>query len=164
MFKSRRKSKENNMVKKTSLLIGFGNPYRQDDGVGLVVLEKIKQRQLANLQVINGGLGSLALIDFLLEKVAAQKVILLDAADAGKKPGSVFLAHVQQLAAWPRLSLHHLSLNFVLQLLSEKNLKNISFIGIQPQIVGFGVGLSDYLNKQLPQIEVKVVRLIESQI
>lgn len=149
------------MVKKVIPLIGFGNPYRQDDGVALIILEKIRQRQLGNVQVINGGQGSLGLLEFLLEKTAAQKVILLDAAEANLKPGAVFLAKINKLAFWPRLSFHHLSLNFILQLLGAQNLKHVVFIGIQPQSVGYGFGLSDSLKKQLPQIEKKVVKLIE---
>lgn len=146
------------------ILIGFGNIYRQDDGIGLHILEKMRQRQIALLELINGGLGGLALFDFLLTKAAEQKVMLLDAAEAGLEPGTVFLADLKNLNAWPRLSLHHLPLNLILPLLGEEKLTKIKFIAVQPAKVGFGLGLSKVLKERLPLIEKKVISFVEAEL
>lgn len=156
--------KKVNLESKKAVLIGFGNIYRQDDGVALYILEKLKQRQFANLELINGSLGGVSLFDFLLTKTATQKVILLDAAEAGLEPGTVFLADLKNLNAWPRLSLHQLPLNFILSLLGEEKLAKIKFIAVQPAKVGFGLGLSKLLKERFWQIEKKVVSLVEAEL
>ena len=68
-------------------IIGIGNPLRGDDGVGVVVAECLQQRNLpGGVEVLDGGLGGLTLIDYF-EDVA--RVILVDAADVGAAPGSI---------------------------------------------------------------------------
>ena len=94
-------------------IIGIGSPLRGDDGVGVVLAERLAQSPLpGHVEVIDGGLGGLALLD-AFETV--ERVILLDAADFGARPGSTALLDLNDapLEDDPSLSGLHDSYNFV---------------------------------------------------
>ncbi|MBM4175484.1 MAG: hydrogenase maturation protease [Ignavibacteria bacterium] len=69
------------------LLIGIGNEFRSDDGIGILISRKIKQLNLPNIVVIEAsGEGS-----ELIELWKNQKfVIVVDAVNSGSKPGKIF--------------------------------------------------------------------------
>src|SRR4030043_818659 len=71
-------------------IIGFGNIYMGDDGVGIRVIEKIKEQGIFadydNVELIDGGTSGVDLIFFLQQ---AAKVIIIDAVDAGQGIGAI---------------------------------------------------------------------------
>ncbi|MCL5070797.1 MAG: hydrogenase maturation protease, partial [Actinobacteria bacterium] len=76
-------------VRKTIIkIIGFGNIYMGDDGVGIRVVEKIKEQGVFddydNVEVIDGGTSGVDLVFYLQQ---ADKVIIIDAVDAGQVVG-----------------------------------------------------------------------------
>ena len=49
-------------------VIGIGNPLRRDDGIGIVLLEKLVERRNElpeNIEFINGGIGGMNLLHIL---------------------------------------------------------------------------------------------------
>ncbi len=69
------------------LLIGIGNEYRSDDGVGLVVAWEIRAKNLQDMLIIESSGDGAALIEAW---EAASTVILIDAASSGAKPGTIY--------------------------------------------------------------------------
>jgi len=69
-------------------VIGIGNVLMGDDGVGVRVAEELASRDLgADASVVVGHLGGMQLAPHLLDN---DRVIFVDAIDAGDTPGSVF--------------------------------------------------------------------------
>jgi hydrogenase maturation protease len=68
-----------------ALLIGIGNAYRSDDGVGLVVIRAVQAKGLPETFCIESNGDGAALIDAWAN---AGKVILIDAVSSGAKPGT----------------------------------------------------------------------------
>ena len=68
------------------LVIGAGNEYRSDDAVGLVVARRLRQLSLGNVTVIEAsGEGT----DLMESWKGADRVIIVDAASSGAKPGTI---------------------------------------------------------------------------
>jgi len=84
--------------KSAILLIGVGNDYRGDDGVGLLIARRLEARRLPNVAVIEEA-GDVAT---LMEAwTNADMVMLFDAVRSGAEPGTIhrFDAHVRPIPA-----------------------------------------------------------------
>jgi hydrogenase maturation protease len=68
------------------LLIGIGNPYRSDDGVGLVVLRELQAKGFPDTSCIESNGDGVALMEAW---TTASRVILIDAVSSGVKPGTL---------------------------------------------------------------------------
>jgi len=69
-----------------TLLIGIGNAYRSDDGVGLVVIRVLQAKGLPDTLCIESDGDGAALMEAW---ASASKVILIDAVTPGVKPGTI---------------------------------------------------------------------------
>jgi hydrogenase maturation protease len=68
------------------LVIGIGNAYRSDDGVGLIAARRLKNQRSRSLRVLeHSGEGA----DLMNCWEGADAVILLDAVLSGSKPGTL---------------------------------------------------------------------------
>jgi hydrogenase maturation protease len=75
-----------NNLRKT-LLIGIGNEYRSDDGVGLLVVRMIRRKQLPSVIVKEESGEGAALME---SWQGFQNVIIVDAVSSDAKAGTVF--------------------------------------------------------------------------
>ncbi len=69
------------------LVIGIGNEYRSDDGVGLVVVRELRAKNLPGVLVTESSGDGAALMEAL---EAASAVIFIDAASSGAAPGTIY--------------------------------------------------------------------------
>ncbi len=69
------------------VLIGIGNQYRRDDGVGLAVIGALKARGLPNILITECTGDGTKLMEIW---GTARKVILIDAVSSGAKPGTIY--------------------------------------------------------------------------
>ena len=69
------------------LIIGIGNEYRSDDGVGLVVARELQAKQLPHTLVAECSGDGTELME--MWKIAAT-VILIDAVSSETKPGTIY--------------------------------------------------------------------------
>ena len=69
------------------LIIGIGNEYRGDDGVGLVVARELKAKKLPHILVTECSGDGAELMEMWK---SAATVILVDAVSSGAKPGTIY--------------------------------------------------------------------------
>ncbi len=69
------------------LVIGIGNEYRSDDGVGLVVARELRAKNLPGMLVTESSGDGATLMEVW---EAASAVILIDAASSGAAPGTIY--------------------------------------------------------------------------
>ncbi|HSJ98930.1 MAG TPA: HyaD/HybD family hydrogenase maturation endopeptidase [Myxococcota bacterium] len=127
-------------------VIGLGSPLMGDDGVGLAALARLRERFAGDPGVdwIDGGTAGLALLPVI---EAARRVLLLDAIDAGAAPGTLVelegAALPRRLAA--KLSPHQVDVGELLALAALRGAEpeQLVAIGVQPERVALGVGLSE---------------------
>ncbi len=68
------------------LVIGIGNEYRGDDGVGLVVARELRTKNLPDMLIIESSGDGATLMEAWK---AAPSVIVIDAASSGRAPGTI---------------------------------------------------------------------------
>ncbi|NKQ37490.1 MAG: hydrogenase maturation protease [Chloroflexi bacterium] len=80
------------------LVIGVGNIFRGDDGVGLVVARRVREAAPPDVVVLEQSGEGAALMEAWRE---AEFVILVDAVSSGAEPGTIhhFAAHQQTIPA-----------------------------------------------------------------
>jgi hydrogenase maturation protease len=137
------------------LILGLGNPLLGDEGIGVQVVEELKELELPDgVTVVEGGTAGLGLIG-LME--GYQRVIIVDAADMGHPPGRVVRftpSEAQFKTAEAPLSLHQIGLGQVLALAEALEMApaELVIIGVQPGQVEEGIGLSPEVEGAIPQI------------
>jgi len=73
----------------SALVAGFGNVLRADDGVGVVVAERLaRDPRLADTRVLDIGIGGMRLVQELLAG-DVDLLLIVDALDLGRPAGTV---------------------------------------------------------------------------
>lgn len=75
-----------NSVRKT-LLIGIGNKYRSDDGIGLIVADEMDKKQLPSLNIKKESGEGAALMETWQ---GFQNIVIVDAVSSGAMPGTIY--------------------------------------------------------------------------
>lgn len=138
------------------LVIGIGNAYRSDDGVGLVAARRLKDRSLSSLRILeHNGEGT----DLINCWEGADAVIVLDAVQSGAEPGTLHRwdAGLRPLPAMAfRGSSHAFSLAEAIEM--------ARVLGRLPQrLIVYGVEARDFKAGTRPSSEVQaaVSHLVE---
>jgi hydrogenase maturation protease len=148
------------------LVIGVGNPFRQDDGAGLAVARKLKGLAEGTFSVVEQGGEGATLLESWRD---AGVVLLLDAVQSGAAPGTIHRldAKSQALPAnMFRASSHAFGLADAVELgralgqLPEK----VTVYGIEGKNFQAGTGLSPEVESAVPDVVQKVLEEIRSLI
>ncbi len=136
------------------LVVGVGNDYRGDDGVGLVVARLLRKTLNPTVTVLEETADGLAL---MAAWKGAGLVIIIDALDSAGQPGTVrrLDARLQSSeAAPPTCSTHAISLMEAIQLaraLGELPPRLIVY-GVQGKSFDLGEGLSAEVAEAVPRV------------
>jgi len=138
--------------KKRIKVIGLGNPLVGDDGVGVAVINKLKQKSLPeDVEVIDVGCDPLA----ILEHLNCKKVIVVDAVKMGKKAGAVIKFtpdDVDIIDDSKNFSLHGIGLGYALKLARKFNKEiDVKIVGIEPFDVKVGNDISEKVLRVIPK-------------
>lgn len=138
---------------KRVLVIGVGNTLRGDDGIGVRVVRALAERPLPeDVAVLDGGTAGL---DLLFHLEDAQRVILIDAAKMGQRPGDVQLFETERVAAVADAgfsSTHGFGVAEVLALARSLGINpHVTVVGIQPEDASLRDGLSEALASRMPE-------------
>ena len=126
-------------------VLGIGNVLMRDDGVGIRLMEAVRdaRRWPDDVEFVDGGAGGMGLLN-LIEQ--AERLVVFDAADLGLSPGAWRVVRPEQLAddvPAGRVGLHDLRFVETLRL-CEKLLRRppTVLLAIQPAEVDYGRELS----------------------
>lgn len=150
-------------MKEKMVVIGLGNSYMKDDGLGIRVAEVLKQREFGrNVSVQTHSEMDLTIIEDLK---SASKVVVVDALKGGKQPGTVSKYTVtprkSDLSELP--SLHSLALHDVLDLAMSSGILTcpVVVVGVEPKDVSLGEGLSAEVESSLPKAIETVIEELD---
>ncbi len=144
------------------VVLGVGNLLLRDEGVGVHLVQRLKatNRQYSNVEFIDAGTSMN--IPAIIDRV--DKLIILDAVNGGKEPGTVYHFDLDQIDhRWNTpLSFHQLGILDTLRILEllGKKPKDIVVIGIEPKLIDWGTELTPEIEAKLPQI----LKLVEEEI
>jgi len=141
--------------------MGLGNTDFGDDGLGIILAEKLNAAGLSD--VILAGTMPERFIETATATVF-DYLIFLDAVELGAPPGSVvFLDSGEMAAKFPQISTHKISLGLLAKLVEENGETKARLLGVQPESLKSGAELSqvvqetvDLLYKLILDIRKKV--------
>jgi len=147
-------------------VIGLGNTLRRDDGIGIVILNSLLSfYKRESVDYFNFGIASFDLLHRLGEY---EKVLLIDAIDAGFQPGELkifALDEVEYKLKTPITSAHEFSLKEIFGLYKELGLKTEVYIaGIQVKDVDFGEGVTEGLAKKKDKLAKEISDFIDAKL
>lgn len=143
---------------KDILILGIGNILLKDEGIGVHVVNKLKEMQLPpDVEVMDGGtLG----IDLLFYIEGRKKVIVIDTVKAGEPPGTMYRFTDKDLIIKKGAlrSAHGIDFTDVIKAAEFLGTKpeEIVFIGVEPEIIDEGLELSPLLSKRIDPL-IKLV-------
>jgi hydrogenase maturation protease len=138
----------------TVLVLALGNPLMGDDGIGVRIIEELRERELpSGVALADGGTTGLALVGLMEEY---QRVIVVDAADMGQAPGCVRKfapSEVQFRTTGDILSLHQVGFREALTLAEALGVSppELMIIGVQPKRTAIGEELSSEVERAVPE-------------
>ena len=140
------------------LVVGIGNILLRDEGVGVRVIEAMRDIPLPDdVELLDGGTSGADLIDFIADR---PKVIFIDAVRTDGPPGSVYRFSPEDLMqdAAPALSLHQLGLLETLRMARHMNCspREVVIFGVKPGAIDYGTDLTPQVASAVP----KVVQLV----
>jgi hydrogenase maturation protease len=147
------------MTKNKTLVLGIGNPYRRDDGIGPAVINRLQSENgLEGIDLLDGGTDGLSLIDYMK---GYEKVIVVDAVNMGMASGEVRVFSPEEAKLTIKadaLSTHGFGLAEVIALMEKLEMNtDMRIIGIQAKDVSFGEGMSPEVSSKIEEI-LKLVK------
>jgi hydrogenase maturation protease len=146
-----------------TLILGVGNILLGDEGVGIHAIRELDKRPLPpHVDVIDGGTAGLDLLDLMR---GHERVIIIDAVEAGAEPGTIFRFTPDEVTSEARalpLSLHQTEVLKVLELATYlgQPLPPVVIYGIQPESMDWSTELSSALRASLAKLVDAVLKEI----
>jgi hydrogenase maturation protease len=149
-------------VHKKLAVIGIGNTFRRDDGIGIIILESllvVYKRQ--DIDYFNFGSAS---FDLLHRIETYDTVLLIDGINAGLKVGELLtseLKDIENILDNSVTSTHELNLRGIWEVCKNLGIKTRVYLaGVQVGDTSFGEGLSKVLNTKKEDIIKKIIKFI----
>ncbi len=144
-------------------VLGIGNILLKDEGVGVRVIEHLKEYNLPKeVELVDGGTATLSLFPIFTE---TDYLIVIDAVKGKMSPGTTYRLGLNDLMPTKRasISLHDLGLLEALDMAKKigKSPKSVVIFGIEPKEMNWGIELSPEINRKLPQIARLVIEEIK---
>lgn len=158
MTKASSRPKNNPSRSRRVVVIGVGNMLLSDEGVGVHVVNKLKNMRLpAGVEVYDCGVEGLGILGFLEN---ADKAIIIDAVKAGGSPGSIYLFNLDEVTKkdgpMKMLSLHELDLIISMEIGKLSKIytlpTEIVVIGVEPSSFETGMKLTSKVKQAMPRV------------
>jgi hydrogenase maturation protease len=152
------------MPEDRSVVIALGNPLMTDDGFGLRVLERLLDGWdvPGEVELVDGGTWGLSLLPAV---ESSRRLLLIDAIDLGVAPGEIVSLTSDEIPGMlsMKVSPHHVDMLDVLALTRLRGTRPVELlaIGVQPDRVCFGIGLTDEVEPRIDDVARLVVGQLE---
>ena len=140
------------------LIAGLGNYLLGDDGIGVHAVRALQQTPPPGAVLAEVGT---AVLDALHLLEWADKILAIDAMQAGGTPGTIYAFGAED-AAGPgmQVSLHELNLLAALRFLPRQAKPEILIVGIEPETIDYGLDLSPAVAAALPELTQEVRKIV----
>jgi hydrogenase maturation protease len=147
-------------------VIGVGNDYRSDDGVGIVIARRLRAQLPAEVKIIEANGEGVSLLDAWQ---GANSVVLLDAARSGGRAGRIyrFDASTEPIpSAFFNYSTHAFSVAEAVELSRVLNQlpPHLIVYGIEGSTFKAGIGLSPAVDAAATSVITQVVRDVREEV
>lgn len=145
-------------------VFGIGNILLSDDGVGVHAINRLKEDYAFSdtVELIDGGTKGLDLLPLFEDR---DKILILDAANFRKEPGTIDMVEGDRIPAFlsTKLSVHQIGLPDTLfaAKLMEIMPPELCLVGIQPKSMETGTDLSDEVRNQFEPFIQAILRKLQ---
>ena len=142
------------------LILGIGNILLGDEGIGVYAVQALEKNAkfTPHFDIVDGGTCGMELLDCMAKR---EHIIVIDAVLANRAPGDIMVLYDEQVPTFfsRKISPHQLGLCDVLSALklTDEFPQHLCLIGVQPESLSAGFGLSDRLKSVLPQVHQQLV-------
>ncbi len=137
------------------LVLGLGNTFRQDDGLGVRAVERLLQRYELPAEV-RVRVGAVLGVHLLTDLEGVQHLIVVDAIRANNPPGTLIRLEGEEVPHMftARVSLHEMALSELLALAEVFGFRppHIVALGLVPASMGMGPDLSPEIAERLDML------------
>lgn len=141
------------------LIVGIGNLLCRDEGIGVHVIQEMKNMKLPDhIDLLDMGTSTMDLVSYLEE---VKKLIVIDAMKAGGTPGTIYKCRPEDLLPEEEgpISLHEIGLLESLNMAQKMGIKiDTVIIGVEPKVLDWGMELSDEVKSKIPTIIEAVLK------
>jgi hydrogenase 3 maturation protease len=138
---------------KKVVIAGIGNPIRQDDYVGLKIVEDMQGKVPERVCLLECETVPESYL-FDIEKLQPTHVLLVDAAVLKRAPGAASLVDAEEIIAFSAISSHVLPLRIFCEYVKKTTGAKVGLLLVEPQNMEFGEGLTH-------EVEASAQRLTE---
>ncbi|NPV92614.1 MAG: HyaD/HybD family hydrogenase maturation endopeptidase [Firmicutes bacterium] len=126
-------------------VLGVGNLLLQDDGVGVHVINRLREEDLPeSVELVDGGTYGPDLAPFIED---AERLIVIDAVKGGCEPGAIYRVtpEIMKETRDQPMSIHQIGFLESLDMIySMKGRKPLTIIfGVEPQVIDWGLELTE---------------------
>ncbi|HSR43284.1 MAG TPA: HyaD/HybD family hydrogenase maturation endopeptidase [Longimicrobiales bacterium] len=143
------------------LVLCVGSTLMGDDGVGLAVLERLRDGWILDgAELVDGGTWGMNVLPAI---ESAERLLLVDAIRAGKQPGAVVRLEGDEIPRFfaTKLSPHQIDLKEVLALAELRGtLPEVVALGVEPGRVELSTELSPEVEGALPELVRRAVGVL----
>jgi hydrogenase expression/formation protein len=145
------------------VVLGVGNILLTDEGLGVHVVEDLKANYTFTPQVtlIDGGTMGMELLTYMR---GMKKILLIDAINGGKNPGTVYEFPHRELEQYftDHISVHEVGMQDILRIraIQENPLEDAIVIGVEPESLEIGFEPSAAVQQVLPEVKDRVLSVL----
>jgi len=141
-------------------IFGIGNPIKQDDALGLEVVASLRKRLRPRARKLVRIHGPLSNPEREISNLAlkGERILLIDAVEADSDPGTIVCARLSD-TKYGFFATHNIPLKLVPGV--AENAADTYVVGIQPQSVGVGEGLSEVVKESSERLITIIEGLVE---
>ena len=136
-------------------VIGIGNLLRADDGVGIHVAQRLKEKR-PDIEVVDMSTTSIELLEFIRGR---DNVVVIDAIKTGAEPGTVHRITPHEPMSSSFTSSHNLNLSCILmlgwKLYREEMPKKLVILAVEAE------DINSYSSKLTAKVQLVVPKLLE---
>jgi len=146
------------------IILGLGNTLNKDEGVGVHLLDVLREALGENVdaEFVDGGVLGLNLLPWV---EACSHLLVLDAVNANQPPGTVVELAKDEIPMYSgvKMSDHQITFQEVLGLAKFRRLfpDFLHLVGAQPVDLSIGYGLSPEIDQVMPEILARAERVLE---
>ena len=134
-----------------TVILGLGNELLGDEGVGVHSVRLLQQEQLPqNTKIIEVGT---AILDALPAFENAERIIVIDAMKDGRSAGTIYKTPMDQCSGSQCIaSMHGFDIFRTMALAGRSDLPQVMVFGVEPEMIGWSMELSDQVAKSMPHL------------
>lgn len=151
---------------KGRMVIGCGNLFRRDDGIGIHVIELLRKERVPNdVEIFDAGTAGLEII---FQARDCRELVIIDACRSESEPGAVFQVPGNELPLpyTPTLTLHDFRWDHALyagtRLFGDNFPQSVTAFLVEGGDFGFGDSLSREVRQALPKVVQQVLAFLIS--